>query len=74
MRKLHKVGNGHKNRTSAKALKRSFLGVQQYIEQVPAVRWDKVSDVRQQLSSGCWQPVSEVIVDKILYEHLIEPS
>ena len=52
----------------------SYLrGVQDYLKQIPCVRWEKVVDIQRQMTSGDWPPESDQIADRILFEHLLGP-
>lgn len=58
--------------SEARPLQTHFPGVFEYLQSLPCIRWGKVADLRQRLSSGCWNPRTRRVAEGILSEHLFD--
>ena len=70
MKKAKKFQHKARQASTEKILELSNSHLKEQLSTVPEIRWDKVSAIRRMIVQKEWNPESDKIVDKILFEHL----
>jgi len=47
--------------------------VQEVLDGVPCIRWEKVTRMQRLMASEEWPPRGDKLVDRMLFEHLLGP-
>jgi hypothetical protein len=74
MKEQRRSGNCCGEDPKAKMRQVSLSRVLEYVRSVPDIRRDKVTALRRRMASGSWNPRSARVAEKILYEHLFDPT